>query len=117
METEHSYFAGKAKVLSHNANPCSQAYADAQRIAGGHAFEKHVLTQGEFPGFIRTRQQFTDHIADVMSNPTASRTLGGGRTAFWHEGTGTVVIRNPRAADLGTAFQPTNGRAYFDGLR
>lgn len=23
VETEHSYFAGKAKVLSHNANPCA----------------------------------------------------------------------------------------------
>ncbi|MBS0660178.1 MAG: Hint domain-containing protein [Verrucomicrobia bacterium] len=24
VETEHSYFAGKARVLSHNANPCAQ---------------------------------------------------------------------------------------------
>lgn len=37
--------------------------------------------------------------------------LGGGRTAFWRDG--TVVIRNPRAPDGGTAFQPTDGYDYF----
>lgn len=39
------------------------------------------------------------------------RTLGGGRTAFWRHG--TVVIRNPRAPDGGTAFQTTDGYDYF----
>jgi filamentous hemagglutinin len=27
-----------------------------------------------------------------------------------------VVIRNPGAADGGTAFSPTAGKAYFDNL-
>jgi filamentous hemagglutinin len=90
----------------------------AQEIAGGHAFEKHVLNQGEFKGLgIRTREQFANHIENVINNPTASRQLSGGRTAYWQEPTGTVVIRNPRAVDGGTAFQPVNGRAYFDGLK
>ncbi|MFN9121051.1 MAG: hypothetical protein ACK5X5_04535 [bacterium] len=89
-----------------------------KEIAGGHAFEKHVLNQGEFKGLgIRTREQFANHIENVVNNPTASRQLSGGRPAYWQDSTGTVVIRNPRAADGGTAFQPTNGRAYFDGLR
>ncbi len=89
-----------------------------QEIAGGHAFEKHVLNQGEFKGLgIRTREQFASHIENVINNPTASRQLSGGRSAYWQESTGTVVIRNPRAADGGTAFQPANGRTYFDGLR
>lgn len=39
------------------------------------------------------------------------RTLGGGRTAFWRDG--TVVVRNPRAPDGGTAFQPTDGYDCF----
>jgi filamentous hemagglutinin len=90
----------------------------AQEIAGGHAFEKHVLNQGEFKGLgIRTREQFANHIENVINNPTASRQLSNGRTAYWQEPTGTVVIRNPRAVDGGTAFQPVNGRAYFDGLK
>jgi filamentous hemagglutinin len=89
-----------------------------QEIAGGHAFEKHVLQRGEFAGLgIRTRAQFASHIEGAVNNPTAVRQLGGGRTAYWHEGSGTVVIRNPRAADGGTAFQPLFGRSYFDGLR
>jgi RHS repeat-associated protein len=87
-------------------------------IAGGHAFEKHVLSQGEFRGLdIRTREQFARHIESVINNPTASRELSGGRTAYWQESTSTVVIRNPRAADGGTAFQPKDGREYFESLR
>lgn len=87
-------------------------------IAGGHAFEKHVIQRGEFTGLgIRTREQFARHIENVVNNPSASRQLSGGRTAFWDDATGTVVIRNPRAADGGTAFRPTAGREYFEGLR
>lgn len=52
-----------------------------------------------------------------MSDPTAVRQLSGGRVAYWHDGTGTVVIRNPFAADGGTAFQPVNGVDYFNGLK
>ena len=88
------------------------------KIAGGHAFEKHVIQRGEFTGLgIRTREQFARHIENVVNNPSASRQLSGGRTAFWDDATGTVVIRNPRAADGGTAFRPTAGREYFEGLR
>jgi len=86
----------------------------AEEISGGHAFGKHVLTQGEFPGWIRTRAQFQQHVESVLNNPTAVRQLSGGRTAYWHEPTGTVVIRNPRAVDGGTAFQPRDGVRYFN---
>lgn len=108
--------AGEASSLANAARLRGQLAG--QEIAGGHAFEKHVLNQGEFKGLgIRTREQFANHIENVVNNPTASRQLSGGRSAYWQESSGTVVIRNPRAADGGTAFQPTNGRAYFDGLR
>ena len=107
---------GEASSLANAARLRGQLVGS--EIAGGHAFEKHVLNQGEFRGLgIRTRDQFASHIEDVVSNPTASRQLSGGRSAYWQDSTGTVVIRNPRAADGGTAFQPTNGRAYFDALR
>jgi filamentous hemagglutinin len=87
----------------------------AQEIAGGHAFGKHA---GEFADLgIKSRGQFAGHIENVMNNPSAFRELRNGRSAFWDDATGTVVIRNPSAVDGGTAFRPTNGRAYFDGLR
>ena len=89
-----------------------------QEIAGGHAFEKHVVQQAEFKGLgIGSREQFASHIENVVNNPTASRQLSDGRSAYWDSTSGTVVIRNPRAADGGTAIQPANSRAYFDGLR
>ncbi len=89
-----------------------------KEIAGGHAFEKHVLQQGEFTGLgIRTRAQFAQHIENVVKNPTSTKELSKGRSAYWDQSTGTVVIRNPKASDGGTAFRPVNGRAYFDNLR
>ncbi|MCB1569459.1 MAG: DUF637 domain-containing protein, partial [Xanthomonadales bacterium] len=107
---------GEAQSLANAAR--LRAQLAGQEIAGGHAFEMHVLNQGLFKDLgIRTREQFASHIENVVNNPTASRQLSGGRSAYWQESTGTVVIRNPRATDGGTAFQPTNGRAYFDGLR
>ncbi|WP_206071201.1 DUF6531 domain-containing protein [Knoellia koreensis] len=86
-----------------------RAQLTGQEIAGGHAFVKHKVEMGEFPG-IRTRAQFATHIEDVVLNGEM-RTLSAGRTAFWREG--TVVIRNPRAPDGGTAFQPRDGYDYF----
>ncbi|MFC0348389.1 RHS repeat domain-containing protein [Undibacterium danionis] len=94
------------------------------KISGGHSFSKHVLGVGAriddplFRGLaIRTVAQLEKHIAEVMANPTATRTLMRDRVAYFHEPSGTVVIHNPRASDLGTAFQPTNAKAYFEGLK
>ena len=81
-------------------------------ISGGHAFDKHVIERGEFPG-VTTRRQFADMIEDAVVNGE-SRVLNGGRTAYWSDG--TVVIHNPGAADGGTAFRPANGYDYFLGL-
>ncbi|MCD6040374.1 MAG: hypothetical protein K0R24_1663 [Gammaproteobacteria bacterium] len=88
----------------------------AERIANGHAFDKHVIKQGEFPG-INSQEEFADYIQNVMDNPSSTRTLSNGRTAYWDEGSGTVVIHNPIAQDAGTAFKPTGGREYFDRLK
>lgn len=89
----------------------------AEEIAGGHAFEKHVTQQAEFGDAIRTPQQFAREIERVLSNPSATKQLSNGRSAYWDDTSGMVVIRNPKAADGGTAFKPTTGKAYFDGLR
>ncbi|WP_063333453.1 hypothetical protein [Marinomonas sp. TW1] len=79
----------------------------SEEISGGHAFEKHVLTQGEFSGLgIRTQTQFQNHIENVLSNPSSVRYASDGRTYYLHESTGTVVVRDPKAPDGGTSFQP-----------
>ena len=78
-------------------------------ISGGHAFDKHVIKRGEFPG-VTTRRQFAGLIEDAVINGE-SRVLSGGRTAYWSDG--TVVIRNPGAPDGGTAFRPANGHDYY----
>lgn len=82
------------------------------KISKGHAFEKHVLQMGEFPG-IQTREQFASEIERIINNPSAMRQLKGGRTAYWDEGTGTVIIHDPKAPDGGTAFKPELGKKYF----
>jgi len=88
------------------------AKAIAEQIAGGHAFDKHVIERGEFPG-ITTRGQFASLIEDIVLNG-GRRTLSGGRTAYWSDG--TVVIRDPGAPDGGTTFRPADGYDYFLGL-
>jgi hypothetical protein len=88
-----------------------KAYARliGDEISGGHAFDKHVIKRGEFPG-VTTRRQFAGLIEDAVINGE-SRVLSGGRTAYWSDG--TVVIRNPGAPDGGTAFRPANGHDYY----
>ena len=86
----------------------------AADIAGGHAFAKHVICQGEFPGWIRTRKQFTQHIEKILNNPDEIKKLKNQRIAYWDYNSGTVVIMNPNAIDKGTAFQPTEGFDYFE---
>ena len=84
----------------------------AQEIAGGHAFTKHAAEFG-----FKTQAQMATHIESVMTNPTMMRSLSNGRSAFWDNATGSVVIRNPRAVDGGTAFIPKNGVDYFLNLK
>ncbi len=86
-------------------------------IAGGHAFDKHVVAQGEFPG-IASREQFAQHIESFLGDSsTMMRNLSNGRSAFWNGGRGEVLIRNPIAKDGGTFFRPTAGEAYFWKLK
>lgn len=59
---------------------------------------------------------FAGHVENVINRASEVRNLSNGRTAYWDSSTGTVVIRNPRAVDGGTAFRPTQGRTYFDNL-
>jgi hypothetical protein len=63
-------------------------------------------------GGIETLEDFAKHIDNVVNNANGSNVRGllGGRTAYCDDATGTVVIRNTSALDMGIAFRPTLGR-------
>jgi RHS repeat-associated protein len=89
----------------------ASAEADATLIANGHAFAKHGaefgnISQGEFQALVK----------DTISNPSDFKYLSNGRSAFWSDQNQMVVIRNPGAADGGTAFSPAAGKAYFNNV-
>jgi len=114
VEGAHTYFVGEAGAWVHNA--CSIADALAQRISGGHAFDKHVLSRAEFPG-VRTRGDLAGVVRDTIENGTHARALANGRYAWFNGRTGNLVVYNPSARDMGTVFPPTNGLHYYNGLR
>ena len=112
-------WVGRGIALAGVLTPASggQIRGAAKAIAEGHAFVKHVLVRGEFAGLgNRTTKQMGQFVDDIMSKASGAdvRKLSGGRTAYWDDATGTVVIHNPRARDQGTVFRPTTGRDYFD---
>ncbi len=84
----------------------------AQNIANGHAFTDHRF---EFERIgITTREQLAEHISNIINNPSDVKSLKRGRTAYWDDETGTVVIYDPAdQAENGTAFIPENGKYYF----
>lgn len=49
-----------------------------------------------------------------FKNPSNSKKLINGREAFWDDKTGTLVIKDSKHADGGTAFKPTKGKGYFN---
>jgi len=104
---------GKVAAMEQDASAPSNISADARQIANGHAWTKHGA---EFPEFSNPNE-FAQHVDSVMMNPTASKGLANGRQAFWDDASQTVVIRDPNHPDMGTAFRPGNGRAYYDGLK
>ncbi len=83
-----------------------------QKIANGHAFEKH----GRELGFAK-KEQMALQIDRLISRSTQVRHLAHGRTAYWDETSGIVIIEDPNTPDGGTAFKPNRGRSYFEGLR
>ncbi|MDO8669011.1 MAG: RHS repeat-associated core domain-containing protein [Candidatus Buchananbacteria bacterium] len=78
----------------------------AQKIGHGHAYDKHVLNDGQFKGMVSNKSEFSSHIKNVMDNPTEVRQLEKGRTAYYQQNTNSIVIHDPSRQDAGTAFQP-----------
>jgi pyocin large subunit-like protein len=98
--------------LKEAAEKANQAASDAEQIANGHAFEKHASEFGDI-----TQDEFQDLVQDTIENPSDSKALSNGRTAYWNESQQMVVITNPNAADGGTAFMPSAGVTYFNNLK
>ena len=88
----------------------------AKRISEGHAFDKHVVQQAEYPG-VTDKLQFGKIIQDAIESAGAEKALANGRYAWWDDTSGTAVIFDPASPDLGTAFRPKNGKPYFNNLR
>jgi hypothetical protein len=88
----------------------------AKAIAGGHAYEKHVVEEKLFPE-IKSEADFVALIGKVLANPTHHRDLENDREAFYDKHSNTIIIYNPRAKDKGTCFRPRAGLKYYDGLK
>ena len=101
---------GDADIV--NNPPIPGVSQEAESIANGHAYPKH---REQFPN-VNTRDDFAEVIDGIINNPSDTRNLDRGRTAYWDDATGTLVIVNPTDPDNGTAYKPDNGKADFDGL-
>lgn len=73
--------------------------------------------KGEFPGV--SESEFEKKVEETIQNAKGSdvKQLSRGRTAYWNDKEKMVVIHDPYNADGGTAFRPSGGRQYFEGLK
>lgn len=126
IQQNQSYKNASQNPASNNKNKVkiskSEINRSSDKISNGHALEKHVYNNqiGNKPFHdigVNNQKSFRNHINNVMERPSESKNLNGLRSAFWHQQSGTVVIRNLDASDHGTAFRPPDGKDYFDRLR
>jgi hypothetical protein len=95
---------GRSICYNHTGARLLQAWREQRRIQGPRNRHPRGLAR---------------HIDDVVRRAEGAnvRELKRGRSAYWDEGTGTVVIRDPNHSDMGTAFRPPQGREVFSGLK
>ena len=67
--------------------------------------------------FKRVGVEVSVRIDGTILNPADSKELKRGRTAYWNDEEGIIVITHPNNPDKGTAFRPDDGKAYFDRLK
>ena len=85
----------------------------AEKIANGHAYDKHVIRKGEFPE-VQNQEEFKDLVEGILNHPDEVKDLERGRKAYWDNETGILVIDSPNDPDGGTAFRPPDGKDWFD---
>ncbi|MFQ3609802.1 MAG: hypothetical protein SNJ55_14300 [Chloroherpetonaceae bacterium] len=86
----------------------------AELIANGHAYQKHVVQQKEFPE-VESVTAFVVLVQYVIVSGR-KKTLSGGRVAYWSAVAKTVVIYPVYSPQNGTAFRPKTGEDYFNNL-
>jgi hypothetical protein len=111
-----AFAGGDLKKDKKLKEPTAAQLKIAKAIAGGHAYEKHVVEEKLFPE-VKSTSDFVDVIAKVLANPTHHRELENDREAYFDKTSNTIVIYNPHAKDRGTCFRPRNGLKYFEGLK
>jgi RHS repeat-associated protein len=119
---EAAEFTGKVEgKIINTIEDASGKSSIAHSIANGHAWDKHVIRNGEFGGqggMFKNQEEFTGYIEQVMSNPSEMKDIAGGKKAFWDNSTQAVVIYDPHnLKDQGTFFQPKEGKDYFNNLK
>lgn len=68
----------------------------------------------QLPGELRDFEGLKDYIYGVVSgNYTERKMAPDGRTAYWDESTGIIVITDPNAPP-GSAYQPDRGYGYYE---
>ena len=75
----------------------------AKAIAGGHAYEKHVVEEKLFPE-IKSEAEFVELMGKVLANPTHHRELENDREAFYDKHSNTIIIYNPAPRTKEPAF-------------
>ena len=111
-----AFAGGDLKKDKKLKEPTAAQLKIAKAIAGGHAYEKHVVEEKLFPE-VKSTSDFVDVIAKVLANPTHHRELENDREAYFDKTSNTIVIYSPHAKDRGTCFRPRNGLKYFEGLK
>jgi RHS repeat-associated protein len=93
---------------------------DIRSIGTGHAFPEH---KHQFPG-VGNSDDLVREVGRIINSPDSEvRNLERGRTGFWDNDTGTVVIHDPgNIRDKGTIFKPNpkdyaKGKKYFNNLK
>jgi hypothetical protein len=80
-----------------------------------HSYGKHKEDQGEFSN-VYNELELNRHVKNIIKEHKEWKPLSKGRTAYWDDESGTVVIHNPHEEDRGTVHQPKDGKKYYDGL-
>ena len=73
-------------------------------IVDHHAFDKHVVTQGEFPG-IRTKDQFVAMTRESIQRSSHFGDQSG--TTWWYDKSQNILIFDTPPPHAGTVFRPT----------
>ena len=98
-----------------NNPPIPGVSPEAEEIANGHGFLKH---RDDFPN-VQTREDYAKEIDNIIKGASGANVktdLPNGRSAYWDDATGVVVVVDPNNPDNGTAFKPKIGKKYFDDL-